>query len=188
MLVAFLTLVVAGTAATAGTSAPRRSDASVRTLATTPYRVAGFAQSRDYIAWSGGPNVRKCAVVMHHIRSGQRTRLSHDCQDPLGALVLAGRRAFWEEGGASNLSEYSYLWTASVGNPRPASVAYQSVGNEGFDHLVAAASDGRSAYFWTSPEDLTPGPLARFDGPRRRRLTRTLPRLQALAAGESRFA
>ena len=140
----------------------------------------------------GSSNARKCTafIVMQRIRSGTRTRLCGDAADypGAGASTLAGHRAFWEVGGASNLTEYSYLVTASLRNRKPSRVAYQSIGSDGFDHLVAPASDGRSAYYWSSPEDATAGPLVRFDGQRRRRLTRTLPRLQALAAGEGRYA
>jgi WD40 repeat protein len=190
LVVVFVALVIAATGATTGTSAPQRADTRIQTLATTRGHIAGFAQNREYLVWSGSSNARKCTafIVMQRIRSGMRTRLCGDAADYPGAFTLAGARAFWEVRGGSNLTEFSHLVTASLRNWKPSTVAYQSIGSGGFDHLVPPASDGRSAYYWTSPEDATAGPLVRFDGRRRRRLTRTLPRLQALAAGEGRFA
>jgi Tol biopolymer transport system component len=78
--------------------------------------------------------------------------------------------------------------TASVRDRSGEIVAFQSIYNEGSDHLVPPASDGRSAYFWTSPEDATPGPLVRFDGLRARRLTPRISSLNALGAGDGRYA
>ena len=100
-------------------------------------------------------------------------------------MVLAGDRAFWASDGASNLTEYTELLTASLRTRRVNSVDYQSIYNQGLDHIVPPVTDGRGVYYWSSPEDATPGPIYRYD--RRansRRLTRTIGSVAALGAGE----
>ena len=104
-------------------------------------------------------------------------------------MVLAGDRAFWASEGGSNLTEYTNLMTGSLRTRRVTSVDYQSIYNQGFDHIVPPATDGRGVYYWTSPEDATPGPIYRYDGRvKGRRLTRTIGDLAALGAGEGRWA
>ena len=106
----------------------------------------------------------------------------------MGALALAGDRAYWDTPGASNLTEYSILRTVSARDRSMREVGWQSNFKLGFDVLVPAVGDGRSIYFWTSPEDGRPGPVVRYDGLRRHRVTRVVARLSLLAAGGRRFA
>jgi dipeptidyl aminopeptidase/acylaminoacyl peptidase len=191
-----LAILIGAASSTASRSTPAVSGLRVQTLARIPSHVTGFAQNRRYLAWVRVPRrstLASCAVLnIQDVRTGRRTAIRHDCSeaaavDP-GRLVLAGDRAFWEMTGSSNLTEYSELVTASRADRKARSVAFQSIYNSGFDHLVAPASDGRSAYYWTSPEDATAGPLVRFDGKRQKRMTSTVPRLTALAAGGGRYA
>jgi Tol biopolymer transport system component len=189
-------LVVAGAVSSRASSSAKQSTMAglrVRTLATIPSRVAGFAHNDRYLAWVRVPRgLFSCpALNIQDLRTGRRTAIRHGCTetatDP-GSLVLAGNRAYWEMAGSSNLTEFADLVTASIADRSPTEVAFQSIYNAGFDHRVPPVSDGRSVYFWTSPEDATPGPLVRFDGRRQRRLTSTIPRLRALAAGGGRYA
>jgi hypothetical protein len=57
--------------------------------------------------------------------------------------------------------------------------------------LVPPASDGRSAFFWGGQEIDTTGAwlgIVRYDGRRRTKVVRSVPKLRALAAGAGRFA
>jgi Tol biopolymer transport system component len=164
-----------------------------RTLVTIPSRVAGFAQNGRYVAWIRAPRDRfSCGRLdIQDLRTGRRVSIRRGCSaaafDP-GSLVLARDRAYWEMTGSSNLTEFADLLTASMSDRAARSLAFQSIYNAGFDHRVPPVSDGRSVYFWTSPEDATPGPLVRFDGTRRQAITPTISRLSTLAAGEGRYA
>ncbi len=164
----------------------------VRTLATISHPVAGFAQNDRYLAWLEPKRLPRsvCPVVLRDLRSGARRRIARGapCDGYPGALILAGSRAYWLGVGATNLQDYAVLLTASLREPTIRQISFQSVSNDGSEDLVPPVSDGRSAYFWSSPEDLTPGPLLRFDGLRRKRLTGTIERLQVLAAARGRYA
>lgn len=180
-------------AAVARPSQGRDEGFRVRTLATFRAPVAAFAQNDRYLAWITKRGLRgSCgALSMHDLRTGRRTSIRRRCRigdgDP-ASLVLAGDRAYWDEQGGSNLTEYAVLMTASMRDRRVRQIGYQSIPSEGFQRLVPVASDGRSAYFWTSPQDATPGPLVRFDGLRRTKVTATISRLNALGAGHGSYA
>lgn len=185
--------ILTGTASsTASRSTPAASGLRVQTLARIPTHVTGFAQNRRYLAWVRVPRrPSSCAALtIHDARTGRRTSVRRGCSeaaiDP-GSLVLAGDRAYWEMAGSSNLTEFLELVTASFADRTARTVAFQSIANAGFDHRVPPVSDGASAYFWTSPDDATPGPLVRFNGRRQKRMTSTIPRLTALAAGGGRY-
>jgi Tol biopolymer transport system component len=182
-------VLVTGTPGAAPAETAREVGFRVRTVAVIASPVSAFAQSSRYFAWID-PRGRCGALAVHELRRGTRRRIPRKCAvgNP-STLVLAGNRAYWDERSGSNLTEFSFLATAALDGRRVnGEIAYQSVFNGAFDHLVSPASDGRSAYFWTSPEDGTPGPLARFDGMRKRRLTATISDLDALAAGDGRYA
>lgn len=192
-LPAFILVVLAVGASAGGSSAqPASGGFTVRTIARIQGNVLSFAHSDRFLAWI---TVRgdKCAMLfLRPTRGGARTVIRKTCDesgsiDP-DALVLAGDRAYWEEWYGTNLTEYSQLITASARKPKVEEVDFQSIYNQGFDHLVPPVSDGRSVYFWSSPEDATPGPIVRY-GPRgSRRMTRTISSLSALGAGEGRWA
>jgi Tol biopolymer transport system component len=182
-----LTLALGVPAAVASSTGPRP-----QTVATIPSAVWSFAQNDRYVAWIA-PRKSDCyRLFMQDVSTGKRTAIPHRCElgegDP-GAMVLAGDRAFWASEGASNLTEYTNLMTASLRTRRVTSVDYQSIYKLGFDHIVPPVTDGRAVYYWSSPEDATPGPIYRYDGRvKSRRLTRTIGNLAALGAGEGRWA
>jgi Tol biopolymer transport system component len=170
----------------------------VVTLARLPTHVSGFAQSKDYLAWVG-PTTRKgrtCdGVTFLELSTGRRTTVGPPRGDERcwrsgtgDDLVLAGRRAYWTFRSGSNLTYYSDLLKAAPGDRAFREVAFQSISNETSDILVSPASAGRDAYFWTSPQDSWPGPIVRYDGRTKKRVTSTIESLRALAAGGGRFA
>jgi dipeptidyl aminopeptidase/acylaminoacyl peptidase len=160
-----------------------------RTIATIGGRVAGFAQDERYLAWA----LRRGGVTFLDLRTRTRTSASRKrvptlCGLGSEDLLLARDRAFWAATGGSNTTYYMELCTAATSDHKVRDVDFQSIDNESTDVLVQPASDGRSVYFWSSPEDATPGPLVRYDGRRRTRLTGTIASLSALAAGGGRVA
>ena len=189
-------MLVAGVVAAFAAAGARSQPASavglpVKTLATVRAQIDGFAQSGDRLAWIATSRRTHCAnVVIHEVRTGSRaSRGTGTCGiGTPGGLLLAGSRAYWTVEHRSNTMEWVELVTGSAADPRVRALAFQSVGKGGFDNLIAPVSDGRSVYFWTSPEDSTPGPIERFDGIRRRPVTPTLSSLHALATGGGRFA
>lgn len=191
-----LILVVLAVGASAGASSaqPDRGAFKVRTIATLPGNVHSFAHSDRYFAWMPAwkSTGRGCLIlVVQSVQTGARTSVRDKCGSywgSPGAMVLAGDRAYWEAVGGSNLTEYSSLVRASVRKPRVGQVDFQSIYNGGFEHLVPPASDGRNVYYWTSPEDGTPGPIVRFGRRGSRRMTPTIPSVSALGAGEGRWA
>jgi hypothetical protein len=189
-----LVFVLLAGAASFASSQPSSSGLPAKTLATIREPLSGFAQNRRYLAWVVmseplGPG-HCTALVMQDSRTGRRSTRKGcvDVAPDLGELVLAGERGYWDVRGSSLSTEFSQLVTASVRDRTVEAVDFQSIYNEGSDHLVPPASDGRSSYFWTSPEDVTPGPLVRFDRRRARRLTPRISSLSALGAGEGRYA
>jgi WD40-like Beta Propeller Repeat len=164
----------------------------VRTIARIQGNVLSFAHSDRYLAWITVPG-NKCAMLfLRPSRGAGRTVIRKTCDesgsiDP-DALVLAGDRAYWDERHGTNLTEYSQLITASARKPKVEEVDFQSIYNGGFDHLAPPVSDGRSVYFWSSPEDATTGPIVRYAPRGSRRMTRTISSLTALGAGEGRWA
>jgi hypothetical protein len=184
---AFVSVALLATlVAVAGTAAAAQGPLRVRTTVTVSGKLWSFAQNDRYFAWSSSsPGERTCLTFMQ-VHTGVRTPVRGNCET--GLMLLAGDRAYWEAQGASNLTEYSSLMTASPRTRKVESLGFQSIYNLGFDHLVPPASDGRSVYFWTSPADSTPGPIYRFDGSRSRRMTPTVRSLNALGAGEGRWA
>ena len=181
-----LAILAGAAASTAGRSAPAASGLRVQTLARIPTQVIGFAQEGRSVGWLPRRPLSVC-FVLQDLRTGVRKLIARGRRcDGSGALVLARSRGFWLDYGASNLQKYAYLWTASPRDPRIRRVAFQSVAHD--ELLIPPVSDGRSVYFWSSPEDLTPGPLIRFDGRRSRRLTRSIATLQALSAAPGRYA
>jgi hypothetical protein len=175
----------------AGGDEPRRAEAATteaRTIATIRGHVAGFAQNERYLAWlSDG----KCGLRVQDVLTGARVRVNRGGGCGLlgvGGMVLAGGRAYWDVRNASLSTEYSNLFTAALRDPKARRIEYQSYAQHTFDHFVAPASDGRGAYFWTSPEDATAGEIVRFDGRREIGVTGTVEGLRALAAGGLRYA
>jgi Tol biopolymer transport system component len=172
-------------------SAAGARGAGVRTVATISRRVEGFAQNSRYLGWLEFVKrpLSPCPFVLQDLRSGLRRRIARGpgCVGS-GPLVMAGDRGYWLDSGGSNLQYYARLMTASLADPRIRQISFQSVSNDGSEQLVPPVSDGRSAYFWSSPEDLTPGPLLRFDGLRQKRLTGAIRSLQVLAAAKGRYA
>ena len=169
----------------------------VVTLARLPTHVSGFAQGRHYFAWISQTRRgnRTCDVVTFlELRTSKRTTVvppkRAKCFRSAGGddLVLAGRRAYWTFRSGSNLTYYAELLRAAPGDQGFSTVGFQSISNEGRDILVRPASDGRDAYFWTSPEDVVPGPIVRYDGRRKKRVTSRISSLRALAASQGRFA
>jgi len=176
-----------------GADEPRRAEAATtgaRTIATIRGHVAGFAQNERYLAWlSDG----KCGLRMQDLRTGARVRVNRGRGRGcgllgVGGMVLTGGRAYWDVRNASLSTEYSNLFTAALRDPKARSIEYQSYAQHTFDHFVAPASDGRGAYFWTSPEDATAGEIVRFEGRREIGVTDTVEGLRALAAGGLRYA
>jgi Tol biopolymer transport system component len=172
------------------TDGPPRAEAAItgaRTIATIRGNVVRFAQNERYFAWlSAG----KCALRMQDVRTHTRNRVTRGRGCGLlgvGALVLAGGRAYWDVRNASLSTEYSELYSASIRDPKVRRIAYQSYAQDTFDKFVPPASDGRGAYFWTSPEDTTPGPIVRFDGRRKVSISHTVEGVSALAAGGLRY-
>lgn len=188
-----LVILTGAASSSASRSTSAVSGLGVQTMARVPTRVTGFAQNSRYLAWLRVPRRQSAcaALTIHDVRTGRRTSVRRGCSeaaiDP-GSLVLAGDRAYWEMAGSSNLTEFAELVKASPADPTARTLGFQSIYNAGLDHRVPPVSDGASAYFWTSPEDATPGPLVRFDGRRQKRMTSTIPRLTALAAGGGRYA
>jgi Tol biopolymer transport system component len=163
----------------------------VRTLVTVAGEIDAFAQDGRRLAWIATPvGYKGCGtLVLHEIPTAARTSVrTGECNLGFDGLLLVGRRAYWTAAGGSNTTFYLELSTASAFERRPREVAFQSIGVGGFDHLISPVSDGKSVYFWTSPEDSTPGPIERFDGIRRRPVTPTISSIHALAAGGGRFA
>jgi hypothetical protein len=175
----------------AGGDEPRRAEAATtgaRTIATIRGHVAGFAQNERYLAWlSDG----KCGLRMQDLRTGARVRVNRGRGCGLmgvGGMVLAGGRAYWDVQNATLSTEYSNLSTAALRDPKVRRIEFHSHAQHTLDHFVAPASDGRGAYFWTSPEDSTPGEIVRFDGRREIAVSGTVDGLRALAAGGLRYA
>jgi WD40-like Beta Propeller Repeat len=165
-----------------------RSPARVRTIATVPGRVMGFAHNRRYLAWLDG-----CLVVFHDLRSGARTRTrGAPCDVYPGALVLTGGRAYWIETFGSISTLDADLLTASVRDPVKRQIAYQSLDIEGPERLVPPRADGRSVYFWAQVHEGegvgAPHRLRRFDGHSGKWLTGVLPHMQLLSAAPGRYA
>jgi len=171
----------------------------VVTLVRLRTHVSGFAQSKGYLAWFG-PITRRgrtCGGVTFLERAtGRRTAVGppspgdDSCYQGMSGedLVLAGRRAYWTFRSGGHLTHYLDLREAAPGDRAFGEVASQSISNESHDILVPPASAGRDAYFWTSPQDTVPGPIVRFDGHRKKRITSRVESLRALAAGGARFA
>jgi TolB protein len=174
--------------------------ARVQTLTVIPGGVRHFAHDGRHLAWLTGEVGwgRRCTlrVSFHDLGNGARTALSgcrgRDNGDGLTGLVLAAGRAYWTTWSGGNTWFALDLRTISPADRRVRWLESQSLSNElpGVT-LHEPVSDGRSVYFWTSINELSevgePGPLVRFDGTRRTRLTQPL-RLAALAAGGGRFA
>jgi Tol biopolymer transport system component len=180
-------------AASAGDRGAKRTVLVPHTIASIPGRIDAFAQAGRFLAWL--PRSKECAPVVFRNLGTGRTRVAasarnHEgCDSPLGTLLLAGAHAFWTESVSGNTYESITLLTAAPGERgiRDHQVGYQEISNDGFDVLVLPLGDGRYAYFWSSPEDGT-GPIVRFDGRRRKRLTGTIESVRALAASNQRFA
>jgi Tol biopolymer transport system component len=173
-----------------GADEPRRAEAATtgtRTIATIRGNVVRFAQNERYLAWL---SAEKCALHMQDLRTQRQIRVNRGrgCGFlGVGALVLAGGRAYWDIRNASLSTEYSELQTASLRAPKIRLIGYQSHAQDTFERLVPPASDGRGAYFWTSPEDSTSGPIVRFDGRREIAVSDTVEDVSALAAGGLRY-
>ncbi len=190
-LAALLALVLCADAPAPG---PR-----VVTVVRLPTRVSGFAQSKGYLAWFG-PVTRKgrtCdGVTFLELATRKRTAVGpprpgdEQCSRSISGqdLVLAGRRAYWTFRSGSNLTYYADLLNAAPGDRAFRTVAFQSISNESLDMLVGPASAGRDAYFWASPQDSVPGPIVRYGGHDKKRVTPRVESLRALAAGGGRFA
>jgi Tol biopolymer transport system component len=196
-LLAAAAVTIAGGGAAAPSAAPAAST-QVRTLATTPGPVRAFAQSGSHLAWivrgdlADGCDRRYSGAWVHDLATGRRTRLSGCYDDEAGWYLdvrLAGGRAYWtlRDGSRGGSDKSAELWSASADDRRRRLLARQSVDLYD-DPLIAPASDGRSVYFATSPGDATPGPIVRFDGLRRTRISPAVPHLAALAAGGGRVA
>jgi Tol biopolymer transport system component len=154
--------------------------------------VWSFAQNGRYLAWIAPRKLECYSLFMQDLGTGKRTVIRHRCELGEGgpeAMVLAGDRAYWESAGGTNLTEFTNLMTASLRMRRVTAIDYQSIYNLGFNEIVPPVTDGRGVYYWSSPEDATPGPIYRYDGRvKSRRLTRTIGNLAALGAGEGRWA
>jgi TolB protein len=173
------------------------------TVATIRAHVNGFAQDRRYLAWTTSTRrgFDACDVVtFRSLATGRQVRIAprhrdRYCVGPVGEasnggldLALADDGAYWTDFGGSNLTYYSDLETASASERRIRHLDYQSISNESLDVLVPPATDSRSAYWWSSPDDATPGPIVRYDRRDVSDLTPTVDSLRALAAGGNGFA
>jgi hypothetical protein len=182
-------LAIAAIASPLAGSASAAGGASARMVAIRGH-INAFAQSRGYLAWLMPSRLSQCGLlVLEDLRTHARTRISRgdDCEDA-ERLLLADDRAYWAAPVFSNTYDNVDLMTASVRDRRIRAIGYQSISKGGRARPVLPASDGRSVYFWTSPADGEPGPVVRFDGLRRKRITTTLDDLHLLAAAEGRHA
>jgi hypothetical protein len=182
-----LPLLAAGAVGPTGVASDGRL---IRTIAVVPGHIDGFAQNEKYLA---------LAWRCFHLRitdrgSGAVTSIYDDlgCTDvtrPSG-FVVAGSRAYWVVPDHSLSTESSILLSASLRDHKVRPLDGQSILNSdsgGVDVLVPPASDGRSAYYWTSVMDATPGPLIRFDDRHRTKVADAVPGVSALAAGGGRY-
>lgn len=164
-----------------------------RTIMSIPRKIDAFAQAGRLLAWM--PKSKACSGVVFRDLGTRRTtfvaRNAHEgCDSSPDALLLAGGHAFWTESGSGNTYAFTDLLTAAPGERRVKDhqVGYQEISTESayLDVLVPPVGDGRYTYFWSSPEDGT-GPIVRFDGRTRKRLTASIGRLRALAVWGGRF-
>jgi hypothetical protein len=168
----------------------------VETLASfagTPY---GFAQARDEIVWLSADSKCNQQVTFRDLRTGASSSVPAEkaitvgesnrdrCAAPTG-MALAGGWAYWTSTFVSNSALFAALRIAAPGdhryrNPQDG----QSVNRPPAAPLLGPVSDGRSAYFISSPDDGTPGPLVRWTGTSSKAMTGTLQVVWALAGGD----
>jgi hypothetical protein len=190
---AILLLIAAFAGGSAVVAAEGGSDAAravhPRTIATIRGHVVAFAQNDGYLAWlSEG----RCALRIQRLRTGVRTRVTRGRERGcgllgVGGLVLVRDRAYWDKRDASLSTEYSELRSASLRDPKIRDLEYQSHAQGTFDQLLPPTSDGKGVFFWSSPEDATPGPVVRYDALRRTEVSSTQDDLRALSAGGLRY-
>jgi WD40 repeat protein len=192
-----LTIGVVGALAASQPGAGRTSAHAmpqVRTVATVRGHVLDFAQDGRYLAWLlAGPG-QVGRVFVEDLRTGARTSLPRTpgatgdiSMDPRG-LALLGGRAYWEQTYTSANTTDASLATASIQDPRLRGIGYEEIANPSSYSLQPPVSDGRGVYFWSGREDDFFGPVIRFEGLSRSRVTGRLPTPAALAAGGGRFA
>jgi Tol biopolymer transport system component len=200
LLLLAATTTVGAPGAAAGVEAEARASATAaraQTLATIPASVRHFAHDGRYLVWLTGDVDPRCTlrVWFHDLRSGARTGLSgcrgrDNCCDVSG-LAVAGGRAYWTQAYRGNTYSARELRSVSPRDRRVRELAYQGLYRDYSLPHGPPVSDGRSVYFWTTirgqGDGGDPGPVVRFEGTRRTRLTPPV-RLWGLAAGGGRLA
>jgi Tol biopolymer transport system component len=179
----------------AGSRSVSLSHPRVRTLAASDSEIVDVAQDGRYVAWltAAGESKRGCKnlVVIKDLLTGRREQLLSGrpsrCSLPW-RLALAGGRVYWELSTASDYGSKGgdTLWSASVTGDMQR--RYLAEENAAVPREQPPVSDGEHIYFWSSTAHGSLGQIVRFQGLKRRTLTRRILSPAALAAGGGRFA